>query len=138
MCFTNRRSFAASSTLAVVLALLSYKPAFAVTSPTVELASEPGARLGFIEARQRDARWSVRGRLRLLPDPLVRSDPGQVVLELVAPDGRIRSERQAVVYRVVTANRRARIFGFHGTLPDDLPKGTVLRVRHLPAARSRS
>lgn len=77
--------------------------------------------------------WSVSGRLRLLADPLRHSNPGRVVLEAVAPNGRILAASEATIYRVVTANPRVRLFEFHGELNDGFPAGVMLRVQHLPA-----
>ena len=100
---------------------------------SIEMAAGPHSELSRLCVQTKTDGWSVSGRLRLLPDPLRHSNPGQVVLEAVDPGGRILAGSEAVIYRVVTANPRERLFGFRGALVDGFPAGAALRVRHLPA-----
>ncbi len=103
---------------------------------SIELSSDRATELELLQIEEQDAGCWVRGRLSLLPDPLPRSSPGRVVLDVLASDGRVLATNEATLYRVVTANRRARIFGFSGNLRGDIPDGAMLRVRQLPAART--
>ncbi|MEJ2061171.1 MAG: hypothetical protein P8Y64_11925 [Gammaproteobacteria bacterium] len=122
--------------IALVLALLLPLPALASANGAlnVETQAGPDTRISAVQVAPQETRYLVRGEVRLLPDPLPHSNPGRVVLEAVA-DGKVVAHSEAVVYRVVTANRRDRLFGFRATLPRQLPPETVLRIRHLPAAR---
>lgn len=120
---------------ASVLALWLPGSAYSAERSRIEAMSGPHSELGSLCVQTRASGWSVQGRLRLLPDPLRHSDPGRVVLEAVAPEGQILAASNATLYRVVTANPRARLFGFRGTLADRFPSGVVLRIRHLPAKR---
>lgn len=120
---------------ALALALLLPISAHSAGSNRIEAMSGPHSELGSLCVQTGASGWSVKGRLRLLPDPLRHSDPGQVVLEAVAPGGKILAATNATIYRVVTANPRARLFGFRGALSDGFPSGAVLRIRHLAAER---
>jgi hypothetical protein len=99
----------------------------------LELISDRAAELKLLQIEERGTGCWVRGRLSLLPDPLPRSNPGRVVLDVLDPDGDVLATDEATLYRVVTADRRARIFGFTGSLRGDTRRGAVLRVRQVPA-----
>lgn len=99
----------------------------------LELISDRAAELKLLQIEEAGTGCWVRGRLSLLPDPMPRSNPGRVVLDVLDSDGRVLATDEATLYRVVTADRRARIFGFNGNLRGDMRGGTVLRVRQLPA-----
>ncbi len=107
-------------------------PAKAVDSQSVATLGGPHTQLRVTEIERRDGAWWVRGRLQLLPDPLPRSRPGRVLLEATV-DGRVVAQSEATLYRLVTANRRARQFGYCARLDAGLPAGAALRLRHLPA-----
>lgn len=97
----------------------------------IEALPGPNARIDNVQVCARGAHLEVRGTVRLLPTPLTHPMVGRIVLEAVADDRAI-TRREAVVYRVVTANRRARLYGFRATLPADMPAETHLRIYHLP------
>jgi len=99
----------------------------------VQALSGPGAAISRVQVTTCDGRPVVRGELRLFPDPLPRSAVGRVVLEAVSGD-HVVARADTVVYRLVTADRRARVFGFRGGLPAGIPEGVYLRVRHVPPA----
>ncbi len=117
---------------AAILILLSGQ-AGANEQPSVTTRSGPHAQLSVTSLERHDGAWRVRGQLRLLPDPLRHSRPGRLLLEAVS-NGRVLAQSEATTYRVVTANRRARQFGYRASLPAELPAGAILRVRHLPAS----
>lgn len=99
----------------------------------VETLPGPHARIENVQVDAGTAGREVRGTVRLLADPVPHSDVGRIVLETVV-QGRTVARREAVVYRVVTANRRARLFGFRAVLPADPSAETLLRIRRLPPA----
>ncbi|MEJ2380387.1 MAG: hypothetical protein P8076_04290 [Gammaproteobacteria bacterium] len=119
-----------------VLALATLLPALtsANNAIAVGIRSQPDTPISHVRVVPAEGHWLVSGRLRLLSDPLPRSNPGVVALEAVA-GGRVVAQSRAVVYRVVTADRRARRFHFRGHLPSGLPAGATVRVRHLPTPR---
>lgn len=109
------------------------RPISAAERNGIEIAASTHSELNGLCVQTKATGWSVSGRLRLLSDPLRHSNPGQIVLEAVDSDGRILAASNTVLYRVVTANPRERLFGFQGALVDGFPAGVALRVRHLPA-----
>lgn len=123
-----------SGALAALAAGLSLAaPISAAQHNSIETVPGPHAKFSRLDVQTKATGWSVSGRLRLLPDPLRHSNPGRVVLEAIAPDGQILAASDATIYRLVTSNPRARLFGFRGALTDEFPAGVVLRVQHLPA-----
>jgi len=100
----------------------------------IEALPGPNARIDNVQISIRGARLEVRGTVRLLPAPLPHSNVGRIVLEALTQD-RTVARSEAVVYRVVTADRRARLFGFRATLPVDMPAKTHLRIYRLPPAK---
>lgn len=122
------------SAFAVLVAGLSpASPIAAAQRNGIEAVSGPHSELSRLSVQTQATGWSVSGQLRLLPDPLRHSNPGRVVLQAVAPDGRVLAAADATIYRIVTADPRARLFGFRGEIPDGFPAGVMLRVQHLPA-----
>ncbi|MEJ2645274.1 MAG: hypothetical protein P8180_10135 [Gammaproteobacteria bacterium] len=97
----------------------------------IETLPGPNARIDNVQVCAGEARTEVRGTVRLLPTPLAPPIVGRIVLEAVAGNRAI-TRREAVLYRVVTANRRARLFGFRATLPANMPAETQLRIYRLP------
>jgi len=100
----------------------------------VGIRTQPDTPISHVRVVPGQNHWLVSGRLRLLPDPLPRSNPGAVAWEVVDA-GRVVAQGSAVVYRVVTADRRARRFHFRARLPHAPPPGSTLRIRHLSAPR---
>ena len=134
----SRRRFVQNSALSGALAVLaaSLSPALSIAAAErngIETAASPHSKLSGLHVQATATGWSVGGRLRLLPDPLRHSNPGRVVLEAVAPDGRVLAASSTTIHRVVTANPRARLFGFGGALTGEFPAGVVLCVQHVPA-----
>jgi hypothetical protein len=128
------QSLACSGALAVLTAgLLFAAPRAAARRNGIETLPGPHAEFSRLSVQTTAAGWSVSGQLRLLPNPLRHSNPGRVVLQAVAPDGQTLAAADATIYRVVTADTTARLFGFREELPDGFPAGTVLRIQHLPA-----
>lgn len=108
-------------------------PIAAARRNAIEALPGPHAEFSRLSMQMAAAGWSVSGQLRLLSHPLRHSNPGQVMLQAVAPDGQTLAAADAIIYRVVTADTTARLFGFQGELPDGFPVGAVLRIQHLPA-----
>ena len=119
---------------AAVLVLLFAAAPVVHAFDALELISDRAAELKLLQVEKEGTGCWVRGRLSLLPDPLPRSNPGRVVLDVLDSDGHVLATDEATLYRVVTADRRARIFGFSGNLRGDMRGGAVLRVQQLPAA----
>jgi len=99
----------------------------------VETLPGPHARFENLRVGAGKTALEVRGTVRLLAAPLPHSDVGRIVLEAVVR-GRTIARSEAVVYRVVTANRRLRLFGFRAVLPADTSVETRLRIHRLPPA----
>lgn len=118
----------------LVLGLLL--PAAGATAGITDIEALPGpnARIDNVQVSAREARIEVRGTVRLLPTPVAHPNVGRIVVEAVADD-RAVTRREAVLYRVVTANRRARLFGFRATLPADMTAETQLRIYRLPLVK---
>lgn len=119
---------------ALALAILLPSLAGASDAIAVGIRTQPDAPISHVQVVPGQNHWLVSGRLRLLPAPLPRSNPGAVAWEVVDA-GRVVVQGRAVVYRVVTADRRARRFHFRARLPHAPPAGSTLRIRHLPAPR---
>lgn len=100
----------------------------------VEALPGPHAQIDNVQVDSGKARTEVRGTVRLLPSPLPRSNPGRIVLEAVA-QGRTLARSEATMYRIVTADRRARLFGFRAVLPMERRTDMRLRIHRLPAGK---
>jgi len=119
---------------AMLLGLLSWLPALSHAAPPLLVEPAAGATLRVTQVESTGSGWAVRGRLRLAPQALPQPDPGRVRVEARGPAGRVLAAADAPLYRVVTADRRARLYGFRGSLRGDFPDGAELRVRRLPSS----
>ncbi|HET8700138.1 MAG TPA: hypothetical protein VFL97_00515 [Nitrococcus sp.] len=127
-------SLVKSTSLAILVTALSFAfPIFAAPRNGIETAPGPDSEFGRLCVQTQASGWSVQGQLRLLDNPLRHSNPGRVVLQAIAPNGQTLAAADMTIYRVITANPRARLFGFRGGLSDGFPAAAVLRVQHLPA-----
>ncbi|MEJ2686900.1 MAG: hypothetical protein P8124_06760 [Gammaproteobacteria bacterium] len=117
----------------LVVALLL--PTAGASAGVAAVDTQPGthARIENVRIGAGKTGLEVRGTVRLLAAPLPHSDVGRIVLEAVV-QGRTIARSEAVVYRVVTANRRLRLFGFRAVLPADTSAETQLRIHRLPPA----
>lgn len=123
-----------NSAFTILAASLSMaSPISAAERSTIEIATGSHSKFSHLHVQTKATGWSVSGQLRLLSDPLRHSNPGRVVLEAIALEERVLAASSAMIYRVVTANPRARLFGFRGALTGEFPTGAVLRIQHVSA-----
>lgn len=100
-----------------VALLLPTARATAGLAPIETLPGGPDARIENVQVSAGKAALELRGTVRLPAAPLLHSDVGvgRLVQEAVV-QGRTIAHSEAVAYRVVTGNRRLRLFGFRGSL----------------------
>jgi hypothetical protein len=119
----------------VLLGVLSWLPALSHAAPPLVVEPAGGATVRVTQVSPTDTGWAVRGRLRLAPEALPQPDAGRIRVESLDGRGRVLVSTEAPIYRIVTADRRARLYGFSAVVKGGLPDGGELRVRHLPSSR---
>lgn len=115
----------------LVLAL----PQWVRAAPPLATDAGGGAAFSGVQVKDMDSGWEVRGHLRLAPEALPQPDPGRLRLEVRDTDGHLLASADAPLYRVVTADRRSRLYGFRGAVLGSFPADASLSLRRVPGSR---